>query len=113
MNCVRLRLSVETTTIFVRDGWLVVEVANSAELEEQLRTGTGGRMLTVAEVSARTGFSRGAVRDWIKCSKLSAVRIGREFRVREQDLERLVGDRHLTTRTESNAIGRRRKAISV
>lgn len=80
MNCARLRLSSETTTIFVRDGWLVIEVAETDSLREQLGAADGDRMVTVAEVSKRTGFTTGAVRDWIKRSMLAAVKVGQEYR---------------------------------
>jgi hypothetical protein len=79
MNCARLRLNADTTTIFVRDGWLIIEAADTAELHDQLRGAEGGRLLTVAEVSQRTGFTAGAVRDWIKRSLLNAVRVGKNI----------------------------------
>ena len=79
MNCARLRLSAETTTIFVRDGWLVIEVAETDSLREQLAGADGDRMVTVAEVSEQTGFTAGAVRDWIKRSILPAVKVGEEY----------------------------------
>jgi hypothetical protein len=38
MNCARVRLHADTTTIFVRDGWLIIEAADSAALQDQLRS---------------------------------------------------------------------------
>jgi hypothetical protein len=69
MNCARLRLNAETTTIFVRDGWLIIEAAEADALRERMAGADGDRLVTVAEVSERTGFTAGAVRDWIKRSE--------------------------------------------
>ncbi len=113
MNCARLRLNAETTTIFVRDGWLVIEVAETDSLREQLAGADGDRMVTVAEVSERTGFTAGAVRDWIKRSILPAVKVGQEFRVREADLAKLLDGKTPETLSISKRIGRRRKAVAV
>jgi excisionase family DNA binding protein len=113
MNCARLRLNAETTTIFVRDGWLVIEVAETDSLREQLTGVNGDRLVTVAEVSERTGFTAGAVRDWIKRAVLPAVRIGKEYRVREVDLATLLGGKTSETLSISKRIGRRRNAVAV
>ena len=113
MNCARLRLSAETTTIFVRDGWLVIEVAEADLLREQVVGADGDRMVTVAEVSERTGFTTGAVRDWIKRSILPAVKVGQEYRVRETDLAKLLDGKTPETLSISKRIGRRRKAVAV
>lgn len=111
MNCARLRLNADTTTIFVRDGWLIIEAADTAELHDQLRRAEGGRLLTVAEISQHTGFTAGAVRDWIKRSLLNAVRVGKEYRIREADLEKLIAGKSADTLSVSKRIGRRRKPV--
>ena len=113
MNCARIRLNAETTTIFVRGGWLIIKVADAEALHEQLTGANGERLLTVAEVSQRTGFTAGAVRDWIKRSVLAAVRVGKEYRVRESNLAKLLDGKSPETVSISNRIGRRRKAVSV
>ncbi len=113
MNCARLRLNAATTTILVRDGWLIIEASDAGELQTERIEASGERLLTVAEVSQRTGFTAGAVRDWIKRSVLAAVRIGKEYRVRESDLAKLLGGKSPETVSLSQKIGRRRKAISV
>jgi excisionase family DNA binding protein len=113
MNCARLRLNAETTTIFVRDGWLIIEAAEADALREQMAGADGDRLVTVAEVSERTGFTAGAVRDWIKRSVLAAVRVGKEYRVREADLAKLLDGNTPETVSISKRIGRRRKAVSV
>lgn len=111
MNCARLRLNADTTTIFVRDGWLIIEAGDSGALQEQLRSAAGSRLLTVAEVSQRTGFTAGAVRDWIKRSLLAAVRVGKEYRIREGELEKLIEGKATAAVSVSKRIGRRRKPV--
>lgn len=112
MNCARLRLNADTTTIFVRDGWLTIETAEGAALEDPLRSAQGSRLLTVAEVSQRTGFTTGAVRDWIKRSLLIAVRVGKEYRIREDDLQKLIEGKSGNALSVSRRIGRRRKPVT-
>ena len=112
MNCAPLRLNAETTTIFVRDGWLVIEVAETDSLRQQLAGADGDRMVTVAEVSERTGFTTGAVREWIKRSILPAVKVGQEYRVREADLAKMLDGKSPETLSISKRIGRRRKAVA-
>ncbi|MDQ2659451.1 MAG: helix-turn-helix domain-containing protein [Verrucomicrobiota bacterium] len=111
MNCARLRLHADTTTIFVRDGWLIIESADSADLHDQLQSAEGTRLLSVAEVSQRTGFTAGAVRDWIKRSLLKAVRVGKEYRIREAELEKLIAGKCADSVPVSKRIGRRRKPV--
>jgi excisionase family DNA binding protein len=111
MDCARLRLNADTTMIFVRDGWLIIEAADSGALQEQLRSAAGSRLLTVAEVSRRTGFTAGAVRDWIKRSLLAAVRVGKEYRIREGELEKLIEGKATAAISVSKRIGRRRKPV--
>lgn len=72
----------------------------------------GERMLTVAEVSERTGFTPGAVRDWIKRSVLAAVRVGKEYRIRETELTKLLEGESRETMSIARRIGRRRKSLS-
>ncbi len=112
MNCARLRLHAETTTIFIRNGWLIIEAADSAALQDQLRSAEGSQLLTVAEVSHRTGFTPGAVRDWIKRSLLKAVRVGKEYRIREDELEKLIEGRASGSVSVSKRIGRGRKPVT-
>lgn len=112
MNCARLRLHAETTTIFIRDGWLIIEATDSATLQDQLRSAEGSQLLTVAEVSRRTGFTAGAIRDWIKRSLLKAVRVGKEYRIREDELEKLIEGKAPSSVSVSKRIGRRRKPVT-
>jgi excisionase family DNA binding protein len=113
MHCARLRLNAKTTTIFVQDGWLIVEAAENDLLREQLSAVDGSRLLTVGEVSQRTGFTAGAVRSWIKRNLLSAVRVGKEYRIREESLRQLVEGKAAEDGSASRQIGRRRKAVTV
>jgi len=112
MTCTRIKLDVETTVIFVRDGWLIVEVADVDAVREQLNGTDGSRLLSVAEVSDRTGFTSGAIRGWIKRKVLNGVRIGKEYRVREADLRAFL-DGPMRSDAPASRIGRRRKPVVV
>lgn len=107
MNSARLRLSADTTKIFFRDGWLIIEVANPIALKDELNRSEGERLLTVAEVSKLTGFTAGAVRDWIKRDILPAKKVGKQYRVRESDLSDLLNGKQAPA-DPSPEIGRRR-----
>ena len=113
MNCARLRLNAETTTIFIRDGWLIIEAADPDAFQTQLAGASGDGLLTVAEISQRTGFTTGAVRARIKRSVLAAVLVGKEYRVREADLAKLLDGKSPETVSISKRIGRRRKSVTV
>ncbi len=89
----------------------MIETAEGAALDEQLRSAEGSRLLTVAEVSQRTGFTPGAVRDWIKRSLLNAARVGKEYRIREDDLQKLIDGKSVDAVSVSKRIGRRRKPV--
>ena len=110
MNCTRIKLDAGTTVVFVRDGWLIVEVADVDALREQLSGADGTRLLSVAEVSERTGFTCGAIRAWIKRAFLNAVRIGKEYRIREADLQAFL-DSPKRSEVSDGRIGRRRKPV--
>ena len=55
---------------------------------------TGDRLLTVAEVAATMRVSNMTVYRLIKSGELAALRVGRNYRVREAEL-----DRYLATRS--------------
>lgn len=112
MNCTRIQLSAATTAIFVRDGWLIIEVADADALRGQLNSAEGSRLMSVAEVSERTGFTSAAIRGWIKRAALAAVRIGKEYRVREADLEQFLSSNNPSSATANKAT-RKKKPISV
>ena len=113
IDCARLRLNAETTTIFVRNGWLIIEAADPDAFQAQMADASGDGLLTVAEISKRTGFTAGAVRAWIKRSVLAAVLVGKEYRVREADLAKLLDGKSPETVSISKRIGRRRKGVTV
>lgn len=113
MNCARLRLNADTTTIFIREGWLIVEAADGDLLREQLANADGSRLLGVADISRRTGFTAGAVRGWIKRGVLAAVRVGKEYRVREAELAKLLAGDAISSPSTARRIGRRRKPVVV
>jgi excisionase family DNA binding protein len=55
---------------------------------------THTRFLTVGEVAADLRVSTMTVYRLINAGQLAAVRIGRSFRVREEDLDRYLAERH-------------------
>ena len=112
MNSARLRLSADTTKIFFRDGWLIIEVADPSTFKDELARSEGEQLLTVAEVSKQTGFTPGAVRDWIKREVLPAKKVGKQYRVRESDLSDLLNGKP-TPANPSPEIGRRRRKAVV
>ncbi len=111
MNCARIRLNADTTTIFVLEGWLIVETADSDLLREQLENADGSRLLPVADISRQTRFNAGAVRGWIKRRVLTAVRVGKEYRVREAELAKLLAGDAVSAASTGRRIGRRRKPV--
>ncbi len=52
-----------------------------------------GRFLTVAEVAASMRVSNMTVYRLIKNGELAAVRVGKNYRIREADVERYLSDR--------------------
>jgi excisionase family DNA binding protein len=54
---------------------------------------THTRFMTVGEVAAVLRVSNMTVYRLINAGELAAVRIGRSFRVREEDLDRYLGER--------------------
>jgi excisionase family DNA binding protein len=54
---------------------------------------THSRFMTVGEVAAVLRVSNMTVYRLINAGELAAVRIGRSFRVREEDLDRYLGER--------------------
>ena len=60
----------------------------------------GDQLLTVAEVSAAMRVSNMTIYRLIKSGQLAAVRVGKNYRIRESDVDRYLQDR--TVRTEGN-----------
>ena len=113
MNSARLRLSADTTKIFFRDGWLIIEVSDPDVLKSEMARSVGERLLTVEEVSKQTGFTAGAVRDWIKRAVLPARKVGKQYRIRESDLIDFVNGKLAPQTSTSELPKRRRKAVVV
>lgn len=55
----------------------------------------GGRFLTVAEVARQLRVSNMTVYRIIKSGHLAAVRVGRGYRIREDDLRRYLEQRYM------------------
>ncbi|WP_230406954.1 helix-turn-helix domain-containing protein [Blautia liquoris] len=58
-------------------------------------------MYTCADVAQRYGVKVITVWDWIRKEKLSAIKIGRDYRVSEEDLK-VFEENNRTTRKQSN-----------
>ena len=48
------------------------------------------RLFSVEEVAERLGMSRYTISDWIKTGRLTGVKIGKYWRVKERDLEAFI-----------------------
>lgn len=59
------------------------------------------KMYTCADVAQRYGVKVITVWDWIRKEKLSAIKIGRDYRVSEEDLK-VFEENNRTTRNQSN-----------
>ena len=53
----------------------------------------GDRLLTVGEVAATMRVSNMTVYRLIKAGQLAAIRVGKNYRIRESDVERYLADR--------------------
>ena len=54
------------------------------------RTPEPDRYLSVTEVAELVGFSDQTIRDWIAARKLPALKVQRNYRVRQSDVDRLM-----------------------
>jgi excisionase family DNA binding protein len=62
-------------------------------MNNEARSFTPGGLLTVAEVASVMRVSNMTVYRLIKSGQLGAVRVGRNYRIRETDLERFLRER--------------------
>jgi excisionase family DNA binding protein len=60
----------------------------------------GGSLLTVAEVASTMRVSNMTVYRLIKCGDLAAVRVGKNYRIRETDVQRYLSDRSVRVRED-------------
>ena len=67
-------------------------------MAEPESTLAGGRLLTVAEVAAAMRVSNMTVYRLIKGGELAAVRVGKNYRLRERDVQRYLSDRSVRVR---------------
>ncbi len=56
---------------------------------------SGDRLLTVAEVAATMRVSNMTVYRLIKASELPAIRVGKNYRIRESDMDRYLEQRQV------------------
>jgi len=50
------------------------------------------RLLTVGQVAKRLQFSKMTIYRYIKAGKISAYKIGKEYRIKESDLEKFLDE---------------------
>lgn len=60
----------------------------------------GDRLLTVAEVAATMRVSNMTVYRLIKSGQLAAIRVGKNYRIRESDVNRYLSDRSVQVEGE-------------
>lgn len=58
-------------------------------------------MYTCADVAERYGVKTITVWDWIRKKKLSAIKIGRDYRISEEDLKNFEENRRTTNQTST------------
>lgn len=51
------------------------------------------RLLTVEQVSKRLKYSKMTVYRYIKAKKMTSYKVGKEYRIKESDLEKFLEDR--------------------
>ena len=67
----------------------------------RLRPLVGDRLLTVGEVADAMRVSNMTIYRLIKSGQLAAVRVGKNYRIRESDVNRYLSER--SVRTEANS----------
>jgi len=65
------------------------------------RTPDSDRYLTVLEVAEQLGFSDQTVYNWIRAKKLPAIKIQKDFRIKQSDVDRLL-EAHTTAVPETS-----------
>ncbi len=60
----------------------------------------GDRLLTVGEVAATMRVSNMTVYRMIKSGQLPAIRVGKNYRIRESDVDRYLAERSVQTEEE-------------
>ena len=60
---------------------------------------------TVPEVAKRLQVTDKTVRAWIRDRQLTAIRIGREWRIREEDIQHFIDRHHSTATPDVHGVG--------
>ena len=71
-------------------------MARAGGLKVGTRPGWDDRLLTVGEVAATMRVSNMTVYRLIKSGQLAAVRVGKNYRIRESDVERYLSERSVS-----------------
>jgi excisionase family DNA binding protein len=64
------------------------------------RTPETERYLSTTEVARQLGFSEQTIRDWIDAKKLPAIKIQRNFRIKQSDVDRILESHGTATPVE-------------
>jgi excisionase family DNA binding protein len=73
-------------------------VAGTRKAAEMARSHFGDVLLTVGEVAEVMRVSNMTVYRLIKAGQLAAVRVGKNYRIRQRDVERYLADRSVPAR---------------
>jgi excisionase family DNA binding protein len=76
-----------------------VEVAEEVSMPKR-RPFVGDRLLTVGEVAATMRVSNMTVYRLIKAGQLAAIRVGKNYRIRESDVNRYLSERSVRVEGE-------------
>jgi excisionase family DNA binding protein len=76
-----------------------VDVAEEVRMPKR-RPFVGDRLLTVGEVAATMRVSNMTVYRLIKAGQLAAIRVGKNYRIRESDVNRYLSDRSVRVEGE-------------
>jgi excisionase family DNA binding protein len=78
----------------------VANVVLEPKVEELTVPFVGDRLLTVGEVAATMRVSNMTVYRLIKAGQLAAIRVGKNYRIRESDVDRYLSDRSVRVEGE-------------
>ena len=57
-------------------------------------------ILTIEQVAKKLGFHRHTVENWVKSGELTASKLGKEYRIRESDLDDFMRRKQIKPRQE-------------
>lgn len=78
----------------------IVEPVEDVIMPPKRRPFVGDRLLTVGEVAATMRVSNMTVYRLIKAGQLAAIRVGKNYRIRESDVNKYLSDRSVRVEGE-------------